>query len=138
MQADGARLAELAASRSTVVGHRRVGAAFVQGVNVVALGHNGVPTCLANLPAELVEAATQHAEMAALCNASTRGKSLVGTTLYCTLFPCVVCVRAALDAGCVAVVAPEPDYNDPAWGKQWKQSKALLAHISAQQGATDR
>ena len=49
-----------------------------------------------------------HAEMAALMDASRRGVSVKGATLYCTTFPCHLCARHIIAAGIDRVVYIEP------------------------------
>jgi deoxycytidylate deaminase len=49
-----------------------------------------------------------HAEMAAICDAATRGVSVHGGTLYCTTFPCHMCARHIIAAGIARVVYIEP------------------------------
>ena len=45
-----------------------------------------------------------HAELNAILNALQAGKSLVGTTMYVTLFPCNECAKAIIQAGIKKVV----------------------------------
>lgn len=49
-----------------------------------------------------------HAEMAALMDATRRGVSVLGCTLYCTTFPCHMCARHIVAAGISEVVYIEP------------------------------
>ena len=49
-----------------------------------------------------------HAEMSALMDASRRGVSVKGATLYCTTFPCHLCARHIIAAGIDRVVYIEP------------------------------
>lgn len=49
-----------------------------------------------------------HAEMAALSDASRRGVRVEGGTLYCTTFPCHMCVRHMIAAGIKRVFYIEP------------------------------
>lgn len=49
-----------------------------------------------------------HAEMAAITDASRRGTSTKGTTLFCTTFPCHLCARLIIAAGISKVVFVEP------------------------------
>jgi cytidine deaminase len=49
-----------------------------------------------------------HAEMSAICDASRKGVSIEGATLYCTTFPCHLCAKHIVAAGIVKVVYLEP------------------------------
>jgi len=49
-----------------------------------------------------------HAEMAAICDAASRGVSIQQSTLYCTTFPCHVCASLIVAAGVKRVVYIEP------------------------------
>ena len=59
-----------------------------------------------------------HAEMEALLSCSRNGLSTVGTTLYCTTFPCHNCAKHIIAAGVERVVYVEP----------YPKSKALDFH----------
>lgn len=49
-----------------------------------------------------------HAEMLAICDAARVGRSVKGTTLYCTTFPCHNCTKHILASGIRRVVYMEP------------------------------
>jgi cytidine deaminase len=49
-----------------------------------------------------------HAEMCAICDAARLGKSIKGSTLYCTTFPCHNCTKHILAVGVKRVVYMEP------------------------------
>ncbi len=49
-----------------------------------------------------------HAEMAAILDSARKGVSVVGSTLYCTTFPCHLCARMIIGAGIHKVVYMEP------------------------------
>ncbi len=59
-----------------------------------------------------------HAEMEALLSCSRNGLSTVGSTIYCTTFPCHNCAKHIIAAGTVRVVYVEP----------YAKSKALDFH----------
>ena len=59
-----------------------------------------------------------HAEMEAILSCSRNGLSTVGTTLYCTTFPCHNCAKHIVAAGVDRVVYIEP----------YPKSKALSFH----------
>lgn len=49
-----------------------------------------------------------HAEMHALSQAAAAGRSVIGSTLYCTTFPCHGCARHIISSGITEVVYIEP------------------------------
>ncbi len=49
-----------------------------------------------------------HAEMSAICDASRKGISIDGATLYCTTFPCHICAKHIVASGIRRVVYLEP------------------------------
>lgn len=49
-----------------------------------------------------------HAEMSAICDAARTGRSIKGTTLYCTTFPCHICSKHIVASGIGRVVYIEP------------------------------
>jgi deoxycytidylate deaminase len=49
-----------------------------------------------------------HAEMLAICDAARVGRSVKGTTLYCTTFPCHNCTKHIIASGIRRVVYMEP------------------------------
>ncbi|HKV54332.1 MAG TPA: deaminase, partial [Candidatus Binataceae bacterium] len=49
-----------------------------------------------------------HAEMSAICDAARLGRSLNGTVLYSTTFPCHMCAKHVVAAGIAKVVFLEP------------------------------
>jgi deoxycytidylate deaminase len=49
-----------------------------------------------------------HAEMCAICDAARLGRSLKGSTLFCTTFPCHNCTKHILAAGLKKVIYMEP------------------------------
>jgi len=59
-----------------------------------------------------------HAEMCAICDAARLGKSLKGSILYCTTFPCHNCTKHLLAAGISHVIYMEP----------YPKSKAKILH----------
>lgn len=49
-----------------------------------------------------------HAEMSAICDASRKGVSIEGATLYTTAFPCHLCAKHIVAAGIQRVIYLEP------------------------------
>ena len=76
-----------------------IGAALVEGNRLVATGRNRRPQD---------SAATMHAEINCLYNASRKGvQSFRGMTMYSTLMPCHMCAGAIVQFGIARVVAGE-------------------------------
>ena len=85
------RLALELAEKARLEGEVPVGAVVVDGEDVVGRGHNS-PVGLAD--------PTAHAEVQAVraAAAARNNYRLVGTTLYCTVEPCLMCLGALLQA----------------------------------------
>jgi deoxycytidylate deaminase len=49
-----------------------------------------------------------HAEMSAVCDAARQGRALLGTTLFCTTFPCHMCAKHIVASGIKRVMFLEP------------------------------
>ena len=83
------RLALAEAQRASALGEVPVGAVLVLDGRLIATGHNRCETD---------RDATAHAELLALREGLSvlRAKRLEGTTLYCTLEPCLQCCGALL------------------------------------------
>ena len=110
-------LAKLVARRSTCL-RRNVGAVLVKEDRIIATGYNGAPQglphclevgCLRaekNIPSghryELCRGV--HAEQNAIINAARYGVSTLGSVLYCTDQPCILCARMLINAGIKRVV----------------------------------
>ncbi|RJP30910.1 MAG: hypothetical protein C4527_08795 [Candidatus Omnitrophota bacterium] len=108
-------LAKLAATRSTCYS-RPVGAVIVRDKRVLTTGYNGAPPgtwhctdrrqCFWRQPENQVEGIEPkelsraiHAEMNAIAHAARNGISIDGGTLYCTLSPCINCIKVLISAG---------------------------------------
>ncbi len=48
---------------------------------------------------------TTHAEQNALIQAAREGVSVLGSTIYCTMTPCLDCTKMSINAGIVRIVA---------------------------------
>lgn len=99
--------------------------------DIQATGYNGFPRGIEDGIDERHERPqkyqwTEHAERNAIYSAARLGTALCGSTMYCTLFPCVDCARAIIQAGIVRLVTTEPDYGDPKWGADFKFARNLL------------
>lgn len=107
-----ARITVLVASRATCV-RRKVGAILVLEKRILATGYNGAPQGLAHcleigclreklgIPSgerhELCRGI--HAEQNVIIQAARYGISIVGSTLYCTNLPCVICTKMLINSG---------------------------------------
>ena len=105
------KIASVVAERSTCRRHQ-VGAVAVKDKFVLATGYNGAPSGLKDcfelgcLRDELkIPSGTKqeicrgvHAEQNVIIQASLRGISLEGSTIYCTHTPCVLCAKMLVNA----------------------------------------
>jgi dCMP deaminase len=114
----------MVAKRSTCL-RRHVGAILVKNKRILATGYNGAPAglkhceevgCLRNdtsIPSgerhELCRGL--HAEQNAIIQAAYHGIRIVGSTLYCTNKPCVICTKMIINAG-VRKIYYEEGYDD--------------------------
>lgn len=117
-------IARVVASRSTCL-RRGVGAVLVGGRRLLTTGYNGTPGGLRHcqetgcLREQLKVPSGErhelcrglHAEQNAIIQAAIYGISIKGATLYCTLFPCVVCAKMLINVGIVTLVVGI-DYPD--------------------------
>ena len=108
----------------------KVGAVIVDSRRVViGMGYNGFPRGVEDSEARLNHrpskyALVVHAETNAILN-STR--ELIGTTMYCTLFPCGECAKLIVQAGIAEVICPKPTAEQISrWGSQFASSKILI------------
>jgi dCMP deaminase len=110
-------MAQLVATRSTCL-RRQVGAVIIKDKQICATGYNGAPRgwkhcaetgCLREnlgVPSgerhEICRAV--HAEQNAIAQAARHGISINGAALYCTLAPCMTCLKLMENAGIVEVI----------------------------------
>ena len=131
-------LAQVASKRSTCL-RRKVGAVLVTKANrIISIGYNGAPAglphcedlggCLREqlkVPEgerhEICRAV--HAEQNVLMVSALYGASTKDTTLYCTIFPCVICAKLLAQAGVIQVVYTNP-YGDE---KSESESRKIFA-----------
>lgn len=114
-------ICDVVKKRSTCL-RRQVGAVLTQNNQIISTGYNGPPKghphcyelggCLRDVlkvPSgqrfELSRAV--HAEENAIAQAAENGISTKGAVLYCTTFPCVICMRMIVNAGVKKVVYKE-------------------------------
>lgn len=117
-------ITKLVAKRSTCK-RRAVGAILVKEKRILATGYNGAPArlrhceevgCLrenSSVPSgerhELCRGL--HAEQNVIIQAAYHGIPIVGSTLYCTNKPCVICSKMIINAGIEKIIYEE-GYND--------------------------
>jgi dCMP deaminase len=121
--------------------HRQVGAVIVDCTGeVISMGSNSPPSVL-GIPATVSITAIsedsswkyfmlEHAERNAINEAHRRGTSLVGSTMYVTLFPCADCARAIAAAGISKLVVPlthgETERDDK-WSEHYRFASRIFA-----------
>jgi len=113
------QIAEVVSKRSTCI-KRHVGAVLIKDSHIISTGYNGAPsgfkhctldTCVRkNLKSgerpELCRGV--HAEINCIIQAALHGTSLKGaTTLYCTTFPCMACLKLLINSGINRLVYKE-------------------------------
>ena len=96
----------------------------------VALGYNGFPPGIEDLPARLLDrktkyALTMHAERNVLDNA---GFCVVGATLYSTQIPCSECAKSIVSRGIVRVVCPDSPTREP-WASDSRWAKVMFSEV---------
>ena len=110
------RIAEVVRERSTC-GRKQVGAVLAVDGRPVSIGYAGAPSGLPHCSetCDLSQPCTRtvHAEMNCLVFAARHGIKVEGSTVYCTLEPCLKCSQAMLNAGVARVVFTEA-YRDHA------------------------
>ncbi|MBQ7456374.1 MAG: cytidine/deoxycytidylate deaminase family protein [Desulfovibrio sp.] len=119
------RIVYLVAERSTCR-RRQVGALAVWDNRIIATGYNGIPKGLPHcleigcLREEMHIPSGQrhemcrgiHAEQNVIIQAATSGISLLGTDLYCTTFPCVLCCKMLINCGIKTIYYAEAYPDD--------------------------
>lgn len=117
-------ITRLVAKRSTCI-RRKVGAVLVKDRNILATGYNGAPSgiphcidvgCLRekmSVPSgerhELCRGL--HAEQNAIIQAAYHGVRIRGATLFCTNYPCTICIKMLINAGITRIVYQD-GYSD--------------------------
>jgi len=110
-------ITNLVAKRSTCL-RRKVGAVLVKDRNILATGYNGAPSgiphcldvgCLREkmtVPSgerhELCRGL--HAEQNAIIQAAYHGVGIRGATLFCSNYPCTICIKMLINAGIKKIV----------------------------------
>lgn len=135
------------ASRATCL-RRTVGAILVKDKRILATGYNGAPSGLRHcddvgcvrekhgVPSgerhELCRGL--HAEMNAFLQAAVHGVSTMGSTLYCTTYPCSLCAKMIINAGVERVVEAGP-YPDELACELLAESGVRVEHFEYPHGA---
>lgn len=70
-----------------------------------------------------------HSEVNAICNAARSGTSIDGSVIVVTMFPCVNCTKAIIQAGIQKIYTKPPNLNDPKWGEEFKVSLEMLDEV---------
>ena len=125
-------IAQVVAKRSNCC-RRQVAAVIVHDFQIVSTGYNGTPRgikncdeggcarCNSDAPSgqSLGECVCCHAEENAIVQAAYHGIAVKGSTLYCTMSPCLICTKMIINAGIKEVVYDcEYSFNE--------QSRALF------------
>jgi dCMP deaminase len=134
-------IAALVAKRSTCI-RRHVGAVLVKEGQILSTGYNGAPagiphcdqtTCV-RLAVEsgqsLEECYAVHAEANCIIQAALHGTSIAGdTTLYCTTFPCISCLKLLMNARIKRIVfADGYDLGNPVKQRLIRESGISIEH----------
>ena len=102
-------LASDLAARSHCV-RAQVGAVLTKDTRIISIGYNGPPAGTHNCDEEWPDngcardsrgscSLALHAEENAILYATRNGSNIAGSTLYCTLSPCIACARLILSSG---------------------------------------
>ena len=112
---------------------RQVGALIVaQDGGPISWGYNGFARGIKDdkrlYDNEIKLSMVVHAEANAVFNAARAGTSTLGGIMVCTLFPCVNCTNAIIQAGITEVICPDLKIAEPSskWAAAMEQSSALL------------
>lgn len=119
-----------------------VGAVIVSKTAILAMSANVLPPALKAQHEKESRAISEeeryffieHAERSAIFKALLEGKSLIGSTIYCTRFPCSDCARAIVWAGIKRAVFG----TGYAGEARWLASKRAAVHILRKAGVTVR
>ena len=116
------KIAEVISQRSTCL-KRKVGAVLVKDSHIISTGYNGAPSGFKHCTSEsCVRKSLQsgekpelckgvHAEINCIIQAAIHGTSIKGeTTMYCTTFPCMSCLKLIINAGIKKLIYKE-GYN---------------------------
>jgi dCMP deaminase len=91
---------------------RKVGAIIVKNDIIISTGFNGLARGFSKDYIEnywkspLKDEYVIHAEVNCIINAARSNGNTVGSTMYCTFFPCHKCASQIINAGIVRIVSP--------------------------------
>lgn len=100
------KVADLVAQQSYAE-DRKVGAVIVKDGNIISFSYNGTPP---NTNNDTQVNTVLHAEAQAIAKVARSNSSTVGSTLYCTLSPCIDCAKLIFSVGIKRVVFKD-DYK---------------------------
>lgn len=112
--------------------HTQVAAILLapDSLQILSTGFNGICRKLCETPERWTRPAkykwVAHAEMNAICNAARGGVRVESSICVVTLFPCVDCCKALIQAGISAVVTKTPDLDCQRWGPDFRISAEML------------
>lgn len=70
-----------------------------------------------------------HSEINAICNAARSGTSIDDSVIVVTMFPCMNCTKAIIQAGIKKIYTKKPNFDDPKWGEEFKISQEMLDEV---------
>jgi len=111
----------------------RIGAVIVgPGKDVRSLGYNGFARGVDDTVKErynrpLKYLWTIHSENNALLNALRNHVSVADCTIYLNGFPCASCACAIVQAGITKLVGFKPNFNDPRWGEEYRETLQMFS-----------
>jgi dCMP deaminase len=90
-----------AAAKLSYCQNAQVGAVIVLDRNICAYGYNGTPIGHDNCCEDdgVTKKTVIHAEMNAIAKAASSGVMIKGSTIYCTLSPCIECAKMIIQSG---------------------------------------
>ncbi len=124
----------------------KVGAVIADDAHVVrSTGYNGLPRGVSAAidsrhSNELLEKDHwyEHAERNAIYNAARTGIPIAGCTIYTTVFPCSVCMRAIIQSGLTMLVTTMPPAPDNGSFEKYRRSFEVATEMAAEAGVSIR
>ena len=75
-----------------------------------------------------------HAEINSIANAARSGVKLENSICVVTLFPCVECCKALIQAGINTIISESPDYENNKWDFSLSKEMMMEARLADQKG----
>lgn len=101
--------------------------------DILSLGYNGLPRGIEptkfNTTRPTKYPYMVHAEENAILNAGRKGVALKGSILYVTMFPCMRCARAIIQAGVSEVVVGNTTSNSGNWEDEQYKASAMFEEV---------